>query len=454
MGTIAKYVLLLGFASCFGLFSCSIGASINYEIIQIHGASWASNLTSSYIMSGSSSESALSPELLLPVSDGDLLYLLSKDDQEFFYRYSRRDGNKLVVTFDSLNAGSVRMNGYLNSLELSKDPSTWDRFMELTEAQIKQLSSLRISDSIGADRLSLLQQHSSSLKGVGLLLENGSHANFLGEILSICRPEWLVSEGCVKSPEPEYCAFLSDLELLWIQGQIHSTSELIPFCSNLESLIISDWEPLPQELLSLSKMRGLHTITLAECGLSDLSNIEFPSSLRRLQIIACEALTQMKGIENLRKLSGISFTGCKNIEEITQINGFRSLAWCAFPGNLSQTDFESILGSFPKLEFVELIGCENIDHLSPLKELSELSILILDLPPEKLEELNALNKLDLLILPQDLFDENPEWISTLRTSLPNTRVIPGSGLCLGSGWILLLLPFVVLIRVLFPYRRS
>ena len=100
----------------------------------------------------------------------------------------------------------------------------------------------------------------------------------------------------------------------------------------LESLIITDWQPMEMELLSLSKSRALHTVTLAECDFTDLSNIEFPSSLMRLQLIACNSLSNINGIQKLDRLKGISFTGCQNIERVSQVEDLPLLKWFGFPG--------------------------------------------------------------------------------------------------------------------------
>lgn len=454
MGTISKYVVLLGLIFCCNLSSCSKGAAIKYEIITIHGVSWASNVTSSYVMSGSSSESELDPEVKLPASDGDLLYMIKSDDQDFFYRYSRRDGKDLFITFDTLQVNSVRLNGQLKFLELSDDQSSWEQFMQLTAPQMKQLSSIYISDSLRAERLSLLNQHAGSLKGKGLLLEYGNDSKLLGEILSVLRPEWFIAEGSLKLPDPKSCMALSDIELLWIQEMNQTGSELIPYCSSLESLIITDWQPMEHELLSLSKSRNLHTVTLGECEFKDFSNIEFPTSLQRLQLIACKSLSNINGIQKLNRLRGVSFTGCQNIDGISRVEELSLLKWFGFPENVSQSEMVSILTSFPKLELVEIFNPSGIKPIYLLKDLPELDILIIDLPLEDLTDLALLINLKLLILPSAFFDENPEWIGSIKTSLPNTQVVPGSGLCLGSGWILLLLPFIVISRFLFSNRRS
>jgi hypothetical protein len=65
--------------------------------------------------------------------------------------------------------------------------------------------------------------------------------------------------------------------------------------------------------------------------------------------------------------------------------------------------------------------------------------------------LNQLQQLKLLSLPSDAFEDSV-GIAGLRRSLPNTAIIPNDGACVGSGWLLLLIPFVVLIRLGFKKR--
>ncbi|MEN8203187.1 MAG: hypothetical protein ABFS28_11370 [Bacteroidota bacterium] len=454
MDTISKYVVLLFLVCCFGLCACSKGVAPKYEIITIQGVSWACNVNSSYAIFGSLAESELEPEVTLPVSDGDLLYMVGGNDQEFYYRYSRRDGMNLVVRFDTLNANTACLNGQLKSVELSDNQDSWELIKQLTDPQRKQLSTLHITGSLSDHSLSLLQQHESSLQGTGLLLEGECNLKLLGELLSICRPGWLMLEGPLNLPDPENCMALSHIELLWIEEESHQDPALFSHCTNLESLIISGWKPGEGELLSLSGSGSLHTLTLAECGINDFSSIEFPTSLRRLHFIACDTLTDIRDIHKLKRLKGLSFSGSPHIQEILQLNALTRIKWLGFPENVSQSEFASLLGSLSKLEAIELLGCQKIENISPLLNLNKLKILLVDLPIEKLADLGGLKDLNLLILASDHFEENPNWIGQIKTSLPSAVVVPGSGLCLGSGWILLLLPLVLLSRLLIPNRRS
>jgi hypothetical protein len=123
------------------------------------------------------------------------------------------------------------------------------------------------------------------------------------------------------------------------------------------------------------------------------------------------------------------------------------LRWISFPANISQKEFQNLSSKLKKAEVVELIACPDIADLYPLEPLEHLSILALNLEKEQLKGLDSLKHLELLIVSDDLFNDNPNYISDLRSSLPNTRVVPGSGLCLGSGWLMLLLPLVLIFRI-------
>jgi hypothetical protein len=122
------------------------------------------------------------------------------------------------------------------------------------------------------------------------------------------------------------------------------------------------------------------------------------------------------------------------------------------PLHISQKEFQDLTQELNHLEVAEIIGCSAIVDLFPLQALEKLNILALDLEEEQLSGLDSLKQLELLIVSEDLFDDNSNYISDLRSSLTGTKVVPGSGLCLGSGWLLLLLPLILTFR--FVLRRK
>jgi len=443
-----KKIACLSLSICtafLGIFTgCRQAHGPRIDILQIEGASWASNVTTSYGWFGSSPESEEHKKLTLAASDGDLLYVML-DDLDFYYRYDSKDGTNLELTFDTLGAFSVYLNGELNYIKLS-EPSSLKAFSLLTEPEIAQLSTLNLHGSLAEEIIPILQEHESELQGVGLVLENGSPFPDLNELLGVCGPKYLILHNSNQLPEPGGETNFKGLELLWIEENIHSLSKTVACCGDLESLIISGWEPLSGEILPLSALTMLSNLTLAESKLSSLEYIDFPETLQSLNLISCDTLSHMDRIRNLPKLWRLSLTACNKIAPMTLPANPESLRWISLPENITHQEFEKLCLGLPGVEVVEAIHCEGIEDLLPLQQLEQLRILALQLEQEQLSGLDSLNQLELLILTDDLFIDNSYWISELRYSLPSTQVVPGSGLCLGSGWLLLLLPLILVLH--------
>jgi Leucine-rich repeat (LRR) protein len=445
------YLLLPAWIAFSGLLtSCSDTNSPVVDMIKIEGVSWACNVNTSYAIFGSSSETEELLEVTLPASAGDLLYMI-KDDLQFYYRYSPEDDTLLSVTFDTLNAVSVYLNGNLEYMELSES-SSLEAFSQLSDPEIAQLSTIFIQGPITDDHLRLLKKYETVLSGIGLVVEGGAGSESFYEILSLCQPTFLVIDELGVLPEPADGSCVSKLELLWVDGNIPALTKLSNCCSNMESLIVASWEPEPGELLPLAGLKKLQSLTIAESDITTLSSIEFPESLRKLHLVSCDTLSDISSLGELQNLKHLSLTECARTQDLEVLLELESLQWLSFPPNISQQELGKLTEGLTQLKVVELIDCSEIKDLSPLQALPELSILVLHLEKEQLGMLASLEQLQLLILSNEVFEDNPEWIKELRVSLPNTTIVPGSGLCLGSGWLLLLLPFILIFRHFFRHK--
>jgi len=427
------------------LSGCGTEPAISYHILHIEGVTWACNVSTSYVSFGSVTETEESGKVSLPVSDGDLLYIFNEDDLELYYRYRSKDGHFLKISFDTLNAKSAHVNGSLAFLQITEDPSSWAKFEALTSSEVNQLSALYISTVLNHEILDVLSVHESSLPGTGLVLENSAGGDVFTELLSICRPEWMGLYGGADMSEVDHDNFLA---LLWISDDIHVVSNLLHCCTDLESMIITDWEPSKGELVPLGGLKNLHSLTLADCYLTDLSNLEFPPSLVRLHLIGCDTLTDISELNQISNLQSLNLTGSDHVESLEAINIPETLKWISFPSNTTQEVFRSILATHEKLEVVELINCPLVSDFLPLRDQTNLKALILNVEECDWSQISELDQTELIILSSTIFEDSPELISQLRANLPHTDIVPGSGLCLGSGWLLLLLPLVLFTRIM------
>jgi hypothetical protein len=452
MKTLRKSFIPLWFALASISPGCNDQSNLKVDIIKIEGVSWACNVSTSFAAFGSGAETENDYEVFLPASDGDLLYMIKDDDLQFYYRYQSRSGTTLTVTFDTVQSVSVYLNNKLDLMELTGPPSLVN-FRKLTEPEVKQLSTLHFDGPITEEIISTLKHHEAALTGKGLVLEDGSASEDISELLSICRPRMLIINDSWTLPETIDGNSLADLELLWMEGKSNTLSKVSPYCPKLESLILDSWKSSSEGLLQLSGIGKLRNITIAESDLTSLSEIEFPSSIHSLQMVNCETLSDISKLDEMDGLNRLCLTGCGMVYEPLHLNHLESLQWLSFPPNITYTQFGQLAESLIHLKVVELIGCDEIKDLAPLQSMKKLTVLELQLDKKQLLMLDSLDQVELIVLSDKVIDPNPVWFKVLRESMPNTKIVPGSGMCLGSGWLLLLLPCILLFRSFFR-RKS
>jgi hypothetical protein len=446
--TSLRILLISLWVALTGIFAgCNESQQAQTDIIHIEGISWACNVNTSFAIFGSSAEREEQAEVFLHARDGDLLYMLY-DDEQLYHRYDPADGNNITVTFDTLDVFRAFVNGRLSYMELTY-PTCVEAFKNLSKVEMEQLSFLYLEDDILEDLLPVLEEHENSLQGIGLVLESNDGSARLMDLISIVRPRVLVIDDSWKLPEPEEHVSLAGLELLWIEGNLTALEKLATCCSKLESLIIANWEPKAGELLPLSGLKNLHSLTIAESSLSSLSSIEIPTSLHHLYLPACDTLSDIKDLLKLTNLKSLSLAQCMHVRDLEILNEIEGLYHLSPPPVISQQEFLELIDGQQQLEVLELIGCERIQDISPLKKALDLRILLLQLEYEQLAGLDMLDQLELIVLESEVFDNNPQWIKELKSQLPDSNIVPGSGICLGSGWLMLLLPCIFIFRFLF-----
>jgi hypothetical protein len=427
---------------------CKTEPRLKYKILHLENVTWACNISTSSFHFGVASELEEKKEVRIPASKGDLLYIVNENDKELYYRYDPEAGDHLVVSQDTLKSHLIFINGNLAQIELSSDFQWEELGDDLLTIPNQPLSTLYIRDSLSDEMILKLKKYPVNLDGTGVFFESDVSSGPFGDLITFCKPAWMAIEFIPFNEEAEQERILDNLELLWITGDPLTFAKIEQHCNNLESLIISDWKPGGDDLVPLSGLKKFHALTLADCSISDLSVIEFPTGLKQLNLDGCDTLTDITGISSMPHLRSLGLAGCTHIASMEPVKAMHKLERIGFPENTSQEDFTTIVGYNQSLEVVELIECAEVKDVSPLKDLENLDILVLQLDTALPEQLGSLDQLELIILDKKIFDKSPERIAALRAQLPNTTIVPGSGLCLGSGWLLLILPVVLVSRLL------
>jgi len=145
--------------------------------------------------------------------------------------------------------------------------------------------------------------------------------------------------------------------------------------------------------------------------------------------------------------------------DVSALRALSGLSMLGLQGGIAQADFDGLLAASPRLRVVQVVDCGEIADLSAVRWLSELEVLVCPgAPTPDAAVLEGLPRLRLLALASDAFSaEKAEGLLGLGERVPECHVAPVRGLCLGSGWLLWLVPMLgaaLLARRMLEDRRG
>jgi hypothetical protein len=334
------------------------------------------------------------------------------------------------------------MNNELISLSLREGSPAWEWLNQANEKVLSSIRSLHISLPVSEEEIKILEKYSDVITHPGLFIEGESS---IERVLTVIAPGWLMAEDLNYAAAPaEVKTNLKHLELLWHGGADRVDPEFLYGLPELNSLILEYWDSTTITDFQFRKLTNLKSLSIIDCAIHDLSPLAGSSWITDLNLIYCESLEEISSVTDFSRIACFSLTGCPNIRDIMAIGELPALARLSLPGNTSQKEFTEILARQKKLQVLELVDCERLEDLTPLQEVKGLRALILDSPVEDFESIHGLKGLELLVLGGDYFDDTLA-MSGIRQALPDTRIVAGGGFCLGSGWILLLVPAIIVL---------
>jgi len=389
-------------------------------------------------------------ESAIAVADGDLIYVFTDSEIPLIFRYKIEDGLHLSFTTDTI--GLIKNNNKVISLSIEEDSNIWEWIEKNERSAFENLRSLQISLPISDTNLSYLKKISEINPDIGLFIENMDSERIVKEIFSLFNLQWLVfADNEIEDISDQLFSNLTNLELLIIDGDINL--DFLYDLPRLRSLVLESWDPEINKNFKFKNLKNLKTLNITNSGVKDLSLTGELLNLQSLNLTGCDSLEDINLLSKFSKLKSLSFIACNKISNILIINEIPSLTWLSFPPNIRQEEFSDIINHHNSLQVIELIECEKINDLSPLNELNEIKTIALDVPATDFTPLYQLKTLELIIIEEDKFNESESDIYNLRDALPEAKVIPGGGFCLGSGWLLLLFPIIILIRLIYLLKR-
>jgi len=415
-----------------------------YRIVNISGIEVVCNLSKSSLMFIPYSKEG--ENLASPMANGDLLLL----DDDFYFRYRDSDGLQLNFSYDQ--TGLIKNNDKIISLFIDEDSNVCEWIKNNESSAFKDLRSIRISGPLNESNLECLKKISEIKPDPGIYITYMDSV-FIKKLISMFDPSWLVFGGIFIIIEEEVVldelfSDLNNLELLLISG-----SYKLDFLYNipgLNSLIIHGLDTEVNKNFTFGKIKNLKSLSIIESDMEDLSYIGEIPGLRSLNLNTCNSLKDISQVKNFSRLKSLNLAWCDEIPDISVINSISSLTWLSFPPATSQETFANIVDQHPSLQVIELIVCEDIIDLSPFESLDKIkAIALFGVSTTDYTPLYHLKTLEYILIDEEKFEENEKEISDLQEALPNAQIIPGA--CLGSGWLLLLFPIILILGLIRGY---
>ena len=378
----------------------------------------------------------------LLLRDGDLVW------QENLIVYRLSDGPKLKMAF---NGWSAQLAGKVVSLSLESGTEGREWLEKASTQDLAAIRFLTLPADADAALLSALKRLAALNPGVALGVKSNAA---LQHLLPLFRPRVLLLDNDELNAEGRKAVVdQQQIETLFVAGEKPGSLAFLPRLRALHRLLITNWDvgqagPLPAGL------DGLESIVVANSKLTDLAALSAaPPGLEELSLVGCKELVDVSGLARFSGLKTVILEGNEKVSALPSLANLQQLQWVGLPPKISQKQFAAVIKAHPSLRILEMVGCENVTDLEPLSGLKVLEGLILSGSYKNLEVVPTLKSLRFVGVPADAFEKSPEQVRAIQKALPDALVVPVSGLCLGSGWILLLVPMVAATRLIARRRR-
>ena len=437
-------ILVIILIGATGSYISKIYRNEQYRIVKLKGCDGYTNFPKSEFLciAGPAADSISA----LPLCDGDLLYLFTDNSNLPFYRYDKSDGNLLEFYVDDF---LLYLNGKIIAIEISDDEAVMDWLEDIDSKDISDLRSLALTDYNSQTHLPYLKKIAAVKPDIGLFVDE--NISDFTDVLKLFNPSWIVAPGSILDENTRKgIGKKKDIELLYISADIWDMKDLskLPV---LENLILAGL-PQPANNKPLIGNSGLKSLTIIQSGIKDVALLGNLKNLTQLSLLECDSLTDISALKSLSGLEHLGLISCKNLTDINVLGELASLRSISFNPLITKDELESFAENHNDIESIELVGCSNINDLSPFKKNKKLSCLSYFDTDLDINSIYDLKKLKYLSLPDSIYNDPPQ-LEQIREKLPNCVIVPSVALCLGSGWLLLIIPVIFLTGLAFVFYR-
>jgi len=387
------------------------------------------------------SDSANSTALL--ATNGDIIGY--SDNGFFVYRVGAPNKFSLKIT-----NGTAFINDKINSICIPDNNDMIPWFENIKTIDISNLDFLYFDSIVPESYVPYLTSLSKTKPYIGMGY-NGALRD-MTRLFGIFKPGFIVGTGLSRS-DFDILSGLSTLGFLstCLTDSVYTIP--LPAMPDLKQLILTD---VKEDAIStedfLINNRQLERLTIMGSGNLNLSLIKPLANLKELIISGYDTIINSDMILDHKQIEVLSVTGKKS-DNFKSLKELTHLRWMTFYNEATQDGFNSFIESHPDLEVVEILDNDTIKDLKPLLNLRNLYGLTLTDTVAELDAIKSLKSLKYLSLPYDLLKDSL-LKADLQEKLPGTVIVPNQGVCLGSGWLLLIIPLIFIFAIFTRHRSS
>jgi hypothetical protein len=426
--------LILFFASC-------ISKPEPYSIIEFSGEEMISNYSKSFQLMIFESDS-LNP-IAVPASPGDMF---GWDNIVFVYNDTSSKNTFRFKTVDNV----VYVNDRISSIDIPDNDDMIPWFEKMKEKDLSALQFINFKSDIKESYLPYLAELAKTKSDAGLIY-SGDFDELAG-LLKIFDPRYIAGPA-LSGSDSDQLSMLNNLEILMVSLNDSIIVDPLPTMPELKQLFLTDIKKnvaLTNDFLVNNKQ--IEKVIIQKEGRLDLTLLNPLEHLKELVVNGPDEIKNPELINNHKNLEVLSLTG-DNLVYNPGLIKLPNLRWMAFSSNVTQQEFSSFAGYYPNLEMIEIVKNDTITSLQPLTKFRKLYGLIVIDTLTDISTIKTLTNLKYLSLPVDLLNDTLKK-AELQNSLPGTRIVANEGFCLGSGWLLLIIPFVLILRFFGRQKRE
>jgi hypothetical protein len=404
-----------------------------YSILEFSGVSDIANYSKSYFMMMNKSDS-INPTVIMG-STGDLFWC---DENIFVYNESSSQSRFLIKSTDSV----VYVNDKIYSIDIPDNDNMIPWFKNMNVRDFSSLQFINVESKLPESYLPYLSELAKIKPDAGICFTG----NFkdMAELLKIFSPRIIAGAGLLRD-DYEQLSKLTKLECLMITLNDSVITDPLPALPKLKQLFLAELDDnivLTGDLLINNKQ--IEKLIIQKSGILDLSILKPLDNLKELVANVSDSIKNIEFVNEHNKLEVLSIAGNNLVYDPDRVK-LPLLRWTTFSSNVTREQFNSFIDTHPDLEVIELTGNDKIDNLQSLSKLNKLYGLTISDTITDVESIKNLKNLKYLSLPSDFLD-NPVNKAEIQKALPGASIVANEGFCLGSGWLLLIIPLVLIIR--------